>query len=119
MWQLLWDTIGYIMDSVPRWAKLTIFGLFVGVLYLFFGYKVALYVVGGMLWFVFGFLVIAHLVVVSRNHKKQREQPAPVPLTPADQADILEFQQAMEQSSGPAPTSNTANREQPTPPATQ
>ena len=97
MWQLIWDTIGYIMDSVPRWAKLTIFGLFVGVVYLFFGYRVTLYVVGGLLWAVFIFLVGAHIVVFLRNQKKERET-APAPLTPADQADIQEFQEAMEQA---------------------
>ncbi len=99
MWTLIWDTIGYFMDNVPRWAKITLLAVLTLAIYFFFGYRVTIYAIGGIFWFMFIFLVIAHIVVVRRNLKKQKE--APPPLTPADQADIVEFQEAMLQEVGP------------------
>ena len=108
MWQFFWDIIGYIHDNVPRWAKITIALLALAAIGFFFGYRTSLVVLGAVLWIVVTFFVVAHVVVLSRNLRKHREK-APPPLTPADQADIAEFQAAMQgpiqpPSTGQAPT---------------
>lgn len=95
MWQFTWDTIGYIHDSVPRWAKMAIAALILITVGFFFGYRASLYVASAALWVAVIFLIVAHLVVLSRNLRKARELP-PTPLTPADQADVEEFQAAMQ-----------------------
>jgi hypothetical protein len=111
MWQFSWDIIGYIHDSVPRWAKITVAALIMVTIGFFFGYRVAVFVAGGVLWFAVGVLVVSHVVVLTRNLRKQREVPPP-PLTPADQADVEEFQAAM-QGTELAETAQTPAHEQP------
>jgi len=95
MWQFLWDIVGYFHDNVPRWVKLTILGLVLLIVFLFFGYKPMIYVAGGIFWAIFAFMLIAHIVILIKDSRKRKAAP-PTPLTPADQADIREFQEAME-----------------------
>ncbi len=109
MWNLLWDSIGYFVDNISRPIKLLIAALFLAAIYFFFGLRPTLYVAGGLVWFVFIFLVVAHIFVQIRDRKKARETAVP-PLTPADQADVLEFQQAMEQTTS-APVSQIVTEE--------
>lgn len=105
MWQFIWDSIGYVHDNVPRWAKVTIALLALATIGFFFGYRASLVVLGLVLWVIVTFFIVAHVVVLTRNLRKQREAP-PTPLTPADQADIAEFQAAMQ---GLAPTNDQKN----------
>ncbi|MFO0702499.1 MAG: hypothetical protein U0514_01290 [Candidatus Andersenbacteria bacterium] len=93
-WGFLWDTIGHIHDKWPRWGKITVAGLILVTVGFFFGYRAAIYVAGGALWIALGFMVVAHIVILSRNLRKRRLIQQ-VPLTPADQADIDEFQAAL------------------------
>lgn len=97
MWNLIWDSIGYFVDNISRPIKLLIAALFLAAVFFFFGLRPTLYVAGGMLWFAFLFLVVAHIFIQIRDRRKARET-APPPLTPADQADIAEFQEALEQT---------------------
>jgi len=124
MWQFTWDTIGYIHDSVPRWAKIAVASLILVTVGFFFGYRASLYVAAVALWIAVAFLIIAHVVILSRNLRKQREAP-PTPLTPTDRADVEEFQAAMqgtELAQSPAyeqtyQSEQYADQEPPVPPA--
>lgn len=100
LWGFLWDAIGHIHDYWPRWAKITIALLILATVGFFFGYRTAIYVAGGALWISFGFMFVAHLVILTRNLRADRA-PKPAPLTPTDQEDIEEFQAAMQASATP------------------
>lgn len=97
MWQFFWDTFGFVADNVSRNIKLLLSGLLLLTTFFFFGLNGMFYFAGGIFWLACAFLIIAHLVVRARRARAKAKEVALAPLTAADQADITEFQQAMEQ----------------------
>lgn len=96
MWQLFWDTIGYFADNVSKSIKIIIFALLIAIVYFFGGVKMAIYFAGGIFWISSIFMIIAAIVIsIKRSHKKKSEAIV-TPLSSSDQADIREFQEAME-----------------------
>lgn len=97
MWQFFWDTFGFVADNVSRNLKLLLFSLLLITVFFFFGLNGMFYFAGGIFWIAAVFLVVANLLVRARRARAKSKEAAPAQLTVADQADIAEFQQAMEQ----------------------
>lgn len=94
MQKFILDTIGYIHDHVPRWAKITAAVLILLSVGFFFGYRAAIYLTGGVLSFATLALIVTHIFILVGNLRKKRVN-VQAPFTPGDRADIEEFQAAM------------------------
>jgi|GEM_PF-3980812 len=103
MWSLFWDTIGFVADTVPRNVKLLLAALLLLVVFFFFGQDAVFYFIGGIFWLCALFFVIANLFVRGRRAREKAKTVAVAPLTQDDQADIAEFQEAMEKQPAARP----------------
>ncbi|MFH0830681.1 MAG: hypothetical protein V1895_01315 [Parcubacteria group bacterium] len=97
MWHFFWDIVGFVADNVSRNLKLLLAALILLTVFFFVGLNGMFYFVAGVFWLVSIFFVIANLVVRLQRARQRAKMVPLVPLTAADQADITEFQQAMEQ----------------------
>ncbi len=104
MWHLFWDTVGFVADTVTRPIKLLLAALILLVVFFFFGLNAVFYFVGGALWIVAFFFVIANLFVRMRRSREKAKKVAAAPLSSDDQADIAEFQEAMQRQASVQPT---------------
>ncbi|MDP2587439.1 MAG: hypothetical protein Q8P33_01530 [bacterium] len=113
MWGFFWDTFGFIADNVSRPLKIFLTALILVIVFFFFGFGAVFYFLGGIFTVAFLFLIIANVVVrIKRARKKSREAPIPE-LTPADQADIAEFQEAMNKQPAANPITLPAQKATP------
>lgn len=115
MWHLFWDTVGFVADTVTRPIKLLLAALILLVVFFFFGLNAVFYFVGIIFWICVLFFVIANLFVRLRRAREKAKTVAATPLTPGDQADITEFQEAMQRQASVQPMSAPIKKAAPPP----
>ncbi|MFO0704955.1 MAG: hypothetical protein U0517_03280 [Candidatus Andersenbacteria bacterium] len=115
MWHLFWDTVGFIADTVKRPVKIVLFALLLLIVFFFFGLNASFYFAGLLFWIAVLFFVIANIVVRIRRARTQAKTAAVAPLTSDDQADIAEFQEAMQRQPSVQPTTPSVRKAAPPP----
>jgi hypothetical protein len=115
MWHFFWDTVGFVADNVTRPIKILIAALLLLVIFFFFGLNAVFYFVGVIFWIVVIFFILANIFVRIGRARAKAKMIAAAPLTPDDQADITEFQEAMQRQPSAQQVTPTVHKAAPPP----